>query len=140
MQPEQAAALAERFVRLVLPFEQAGEDADVAGEAAGTFRVGPVPPDTYRLVLLPSSRRSAYWPARWLTSTGIDTSGVIRLDPGQEVEVEVRLARTRAARVSDTLTEPPQCLSPASGWTGLFRGFLGDEPWPRPLWCRPGNA
>ena len=76
--------------------------ADVTGEAAGTFRIGPVPPDTYRLVLLPSSRRSSYWPARWLTSTGIDTSGVIRLDPGQEVEVEVRLARTRTARESDT--------------------------------------
>ena len=99
-----------------------------------------MPPDTYRLVLLPSSRRSSYWPARWLTSTGIDTSGVIRLDPGQEVEVEVRLARTRTPRESDTLTEPPQCLSPASDWPGLFRGFLGDEPWPRPLWCPPGTA
>ena len=114
--------------------------ADVTGEATGTFRIGPVPPDSYRLVLLPSSRRSLYWPARWLTSTGIDTSGVIRLDPGQEVEVEVRLARTQTAIESDTLTEPPQCLSPASGWTGLFRGFLGDEPWPRPLWCPPGTA
>lgn len=114
--------------------------ADVTSEAAGTFRIGPVPPDTYRLVLLPTSRRSSYWPARWLTSTGIDTSGVIRLDPGKEVEVEVRLARTRTSRESDTLTEPQQCLSPASGWTGLFRGFLGDEPWPRPLWCPPGTA
>ena len=87
-----------------------------------------MPPDIYRLVLLPNSSQTAYRPARWLTATGIDTSGVIRFAPGQESEVVVTLARAQP--------DLPDCAG-AEGWQGLFRGFLGSDPWPPARPCAP---
>lgn len=114
--------------------------------APGSYRIGPVPPDTYRLVLLPNARQSRYRPARWFSATGIPLSGVVRLDPGLELEVEVRLARaptfgstapsTGAAGTSPGT--PADCAVGAGAWVGLYRGFLSDDPWPRPA-SPPGD-
>ena len=95
------------------------------------YRIGPVPPGTYRLVLLPNSSQTTYRPARWLTTTGIASSGVIRFDPGQESEVVVTLARTQPSA--------PDCPG-TRGWQGLFRGFLDPDPWPSPGPCPPSQG
>jgi hypothetical protein len=85
------------------------------------YRIGPVAPGTYRLVLLPNSSQTPYRPARWIAASGIAASGIIRLDPGQEVHAVVTLGRTLPAT-----SECPD----VDGWPGLSRGFLGQDPWP----------
>jgi hypothetical protein len=92
------------------------------------YRIGPVPPATYRLVLLPNSSQTPYRPARWMAEAGIAHSGIIRIDPGRESEVVVTLARTQPAS--------SQC-SEAASWLGLFRGFLSPQPWPLAARCVP---
>ena len=114
--------------------------AEFSESGAGAYRIGPVPPGTYQLVLLATTKQAQSRPARWLSTTGIDTSGVVRLDPGQEVEVQVRLARaptagstapsTGATRTSSGTPAP--CGVSAGAWLGLNQGFLSDDPWPRP--------
>jgi hypothetical protein len=92
------------------------------------YRIGPVPPGTYRLVLLPNSSQTPYRPARWMAERGIAHSGIIRIDPGRESEVVVTLARTRPAS-----SQWPA----AANWPGLLRGFLSPEPWPPAPSCVP---
>jgi len=106
--------------------------ADRTDAALGSFRIGPVPPDTYQLVLLPNSNQSHYRSAGWLNARGIAATGIIGLDPGQEAEVVVTLARTEPASADCTGDR---------GWYGLFRGFLAQDPWPtsRPT-SRPCTA
>lgn len=134
--------------------------ADFSESDAGTYRIGPVPPDTYHLVLLPTARQAQSQPARWFDATGIDSFGVISLDPGEEAEVVVRLDRAPAASspahppgppvgstggqsdtgTSGAATPPAQCSVAAGGWQGLFRGFLGEASWPLTPSCPAAGA
>lgn len=102
--------------------------ADFVEVAPGGFRIGPVPPNSYRLVLLPNSSQSQYRPVRWLSATGISTSGIIRLGQVQDADVVVTLAATRSA--------PSECTVDRR-WNGLFPGFLGQDPWPPARRCAP---
>lgn len=91
------------------------------------YQIGPVPPGSYRLVLLPNSSQSQYWPARWQAATGIATTGIISFGTRQRAEVVVTLARSQS---------DPDCHEPAA-WRGLFRGFLAADPWPAAASCPP---
>ena len=91
------------------------------------FRIGPVLPGTYRLVVLPNSSQSQYRPARWMAATGIAMSGIIRFEPWQESQVVVTLSHLRSV---------PSC-SDTAGWPGLSRGVLGHDAWPAAPGCAP---
>jgi hypothetical protein len=107
------------------------------GTGAG-FIIGPVPPGSYSVVVLPGSGNADYLPVQWVTSAGLDGPGTLELERGEQVAISLGLARrtpdpgTRQPGTvgADVGTRAPPGLVPVppsggSGqWPGLSRGFL----------------
>ena len=97
---------------------------------ASEFRIGPVPPGQYTLVVFPGRENAEYRPVTWVDSTGFDGPATVELAPGEQARITVSLAAQRPPESEPggsgaaDCADGPAAPAPSAGWPGLSRGFL----------------
>jgi hypothetical protein len=97
---------------------------------ASEFRIGPVPPGRYTLVVFPGRGNAEYRPVTWVASTGFDGPATVELSPGEQARITVSLAAQRppeSGRVGSGAgagEDRPAAPAASAGWPGLPQGFL----------------